>query len=232
MDIVQEKRIREWTLLSLVGIMALVANLPRRLLNDIGVQPDLLMAVLGVLVLLALFLYVKFFFFLLFMLLTVGANVPGKWAQELGMNQEVLLATLIAMVAMSLLNYAAKLLPTGLEKRARKQNPRAFETLRNAIERGNVSYVATLLSMDIDLDAADADGMTPLMLAARRGDIKIARLILKHGASPSIAGPSGRASAIALQNNFPAVSELIKVAEEVDSAELVRRAKDGAVVGD
>ena len=125
MNIVLEKRIREGALVGLVGTMALVANLPQHWLERIGVQADLLMAVLGVLVILALFLYVRFFLFLVYMLLIAGANIPDQWAAELGLSREALLATLIVMVAMSLLNYSAKLLPTGLEpkKRKKKQIP-------------------------------------------------------------------------------------------------------------
>jgi hypothetical protein len=222
MDIVQEKRIREWTLLGLVAAMALVANLPAHVLRGIGVQTELLMAVLGVLVVLALFLYLRFFFFLLYTLLAVGANLPEKWAEALGISREALLATLIVMVAMSLLNYGAKLLPSGLEAKKPKQNPEAIQVLLDAIERGNLSYVKTLLNMDFDLDALDAEGMSPLMRAARRGNFKVVQMLVKRGASPFLAGPSGRASDVALQNNFPAVSEFLKKVEEVQQAEGAR----------
>lgn len=125
--------------------MALVANLPRHLLDRIGVETGLMMGVLGLMVVLALFLYVKFFFFLLHALLAIGANVPEKWAAGLGISQAPLLAALIVMVVMSLLNYRVKMLPSGLESKKRKQNPEAVQVLLNAIERGNISYVRTVL---------------------------------------------------------------------------------------
>ena len=235
MDIVKQKQIREWTLLGLVGTMALVANLPRHVLAGIGVEASLLMAILGVLVVLALFLYVRFFFFLLYALLAVGANLPEKWAEGLGISQAPLLAALIAMVGLSLLNYGAKMLPTGLEPKKRKQNPEATQVLLHAIERGNIPYVKTLLTMDFDLDTIDDLGMTPLMQAARQGNLKIVELLLKRGASPSLSGPSGRASDVALQHNFPAVTECLKRAEEDEAAEIARKAaaqpaSDAAVV--
>lgn len=223
MDIVRQKQIREWTLLGLVGLMALIANLPHQVLSSIGIEASLLMAILGLMVVLALFLYVRFFFFLLYALLAVGANLPEKWAEGLGISQAPLLAALIAMVAMSLLNYGVKMLPSGLEPRKRKQNPEATQVLLNAIERGNIAYVKTLLAMDFDLDTIDDEGMTPLMRAAQRGDLVIVQMILKHGASPSLAGPSGRASDIALRNNFPAITECLRVAEEAAAAEAARR---------
>lgn len=234
MDIVKQKQIREWTLLGLVGTMALVANLPPRILDSLGVEVGLLMAILGVMVVLALFLYVRFFFFLLYALLAIGANLPEKWADGLGISQTPLLAALIAMVALSLLNYGAKMLPTGLEPRQRKQNPEAMHVLLDAIERGNVAYIKTVLTMDFDLDTTDEGGLTPLMRAARRGDLGIVQMILKRGASASLASPAGRASDLALQNNFPAVAECLKKAEEAEAAEAARRATvqaaDSAIV--
>jgi hypothetical protein len=224
MDIVQEKRLREGALVGLVGAMAAVANLPEHWLERIGVQVELLMAVLGVLVVLALFLYVRFFFFLVFILLIAGANISDQWAAELGLSREALLGTLIVMVAMSLLNYSAKLLPTGLEPKKRKKNPEAILVLLDAIDRHNVSYVKTLLTMDFDLDDTNEQGVTPLMRAAQRGEFKMVQMFIKRGASPFIVGPSGKASEVALQNNFPAVNEFLRRVEEVQAAEAAKRA--------
>lgn len=224
MDIVKQKKIREWTLLGLVGTMALIANLPRHFLSGIGVDHGLLMTILGIMVVLALFLYVRLFFFLLYALLAVGANLPDKWAESLGISQMPLLATLVAMVAISLYNYSSKMLPSGLEPKQRKQNPEATKVLLHSIERGNLPYVNTLLTMDFDLDTFDDEGMTPLMRAAQHGHLKIVQAMLKRDASPSLAGPLGRASDIALQNNFPAVSECLRVAEEDEAAKTARQA--------
>ena len=223
MDIVLEKRIREGTLVGLVGAMAVAANLPEHWLERIGIQVELLMAVLGVLVVLALFLYVRFFFFLVFILLIAGANISDQWAAELGLSREALLGTLVVMVAMSLLNYSAKLLPTGLEPKQRKKNPEAILVLLDAIDRHNVSYVKTLLTMDFDLDDANEQGVTPLMRAAQRGEFKMVQMFIKRGASPFIVGPAGKASEVALQNNFPAVNEFLRKVEEVQAAEAEKR---------
>lgn len=220
MDIVKQKQIREWALLGLVGMMALVANLPAEVLAGVGVEPGLVMAVLGLMVVLALFLYVRFFFFLLYTLLAVGANLPEQWAESLNISQGPMLLALIAMVALSLMNYGAKLMPSGLELKKRKQNPEATQVLLNAIDRGNDSYVKTVLSMDFDLDTIDVSGMTPLMRAAQRGNFKVVQMLVKHGASPLITGPSGRASDVAQAHNFPSVSEYLKRVEEVQAAEV------------
>lgn len=225
MDIVKQKQIREWTLLGMVGAMALVANLPPHVLSKIGVETGFLMALLGLMVVLALFLYVRFFFFLLYALLAVGSNLPEQWADSLGISKTPLLAALIAMVVLSLLNYGTKKLPSGLEPKKRKQNPEATQVLLNAIERNNLPYIKTLLTMDFDLDTSDAQGMSPLMHAAKRGEFKVVQMLIKRGASPFLVGPSGKASDVALQNNFPTVNEFLKKVEEVQAAEAARRAK-------
>lgn len=224
MDIVRQKQIREYVLLGLVGVMALVANLPTQVLNNIGLDPGLVMGVLGLLVVLALFLYVRLFFFVLYALLAVGANLPEKWADGLGISQAPLLITLIAMVALSLLNYGAKMLPSGLEPKKRKQNPEATQVLFTSIERGNLPYIKTLLTMDFDLDTIDEEGMTPLMRAAQYGNFKVVQLLIKHGASPLLVGSLGRASDVALKYNFPSVTEYLKKVEEVQWTEAAARA--------
>lgn len=224
MDIVKQKQIREWTLLGLVGTMALIANLPRHLIDRIGVDPSLLMSILGLMVVFALFLYVRFFFFLLYALLAVGANLPDKWADSLGISQMPMLLALIAMVGLSLFNYGTKRLSSGLEPKPRKQNSEATQVLLDAIARDNLPYIKTLLSMQFDLDTVDDQGMTPLMRAAQRGNFKVVQMFIKCGASPLLVGPSGRASDVALQHNFPAINEFLKKVEEVQQAEAARQA--------
>lgn len=150
MDIGRKRQYREWTLLGLVGTMALVANLPRQALDSIGIEPRLMMGVLGLMLVLALFLCVRFFFLQLYALLAVGANVPEKWAAGLGISQTPLLAALIVMVTMSLLNYRVKMLPSGLEPPKRKQNPEGIQVLLGAIDSGNVSYIRTALRLEFD----------------------------------------------------------------------------------
>lgn len=223
MDIVRQKQVREWTLLGLVATMALVANLPRMALESIGIEQGLLMAMLGLMVVFALFLYVRFFFFLIYFLLAIGANLPEQWAASLGISQTPMLIALIAMVAMSVLNYTAKALPTGLEPKKRKENPEATQMLVDAIEKRNLSYFKTLLTMDFDVDLPSPDGMTPLMKAAQKGEFKMVQMLIRRGASALIEGPAGRASDVALKGNFPKVAEFLTRVETVHAAEAEKR---------
>lgn len=224
MDIVRQKQVREWTLLGLVATMAMVANLPRSILDNIGIEQGLLMAMLGLMVVFALFLYVRFFFFLLYALLAVGANLPEQWAQSLGISQTPMLIALIAMVALSVLNYTAKKLPTGLEPKKRKENPEATQMLLDAIDKRNASYFKTLLTMDFDVDLAGPDGVTPLMKAAQKGDFKMVQMLIRRGASALPEGPAGRASDVALKNNFPKVAEFLTRVESVHAAAAEKQA--------
>jgi hypothetical protein len=62
------------------------------------------------------------------------------------------------------------------------------------------------------------------MRAAQRGEFKMVQMFIKRGASPFIIGPAGKASEVALQNNFPAINEFLRRVEEVQAAEAAKRA--------
>lgn len=210
MDIVKQRRTREYTLLGLVGVMALIANLPPSTVESLGMEPRVVMAVLGLVVIMALFLYVRLFFFLIYVLLAIGANLPGQWAEALGINQGPLLVTLVCMVGLSLLNYGVKLLPTGLEPKARKRSAEAIRVLLNAIDRGNPSYIKTVLSMEFDLNMLGEQGQSPLMRAAQRGDEAIVDLLLAHRADPALSGPEGTAADIARKHGHAALADRLQ----------------------
>jgi hypothetical protein len=205
MDLEQKKHLRERLLLSLVGIMAVVANLPPSTLDSIGIARDVVMAVLGLVVFIALFLYVRFFFFLIYLLLAVGANLPDQWASALNIAREPLLMTLVCMVALSMLNYAVNLMPTGLEPRARKRNPEGIQVLLNAIERRNLKQVRSVLSMEFEINDLDANGEAPLMRAVTLGEMELVDVLLAAGADPEFAGPHGTALEISAKTGHTSI---------------------------
>lgn len=188
------RRTQEILLLSLVAMAAIAANLPMDILRPYGIEPRYIVAVLGIMVILAMFFYLRFFFFLLYVLLAVGANVPEQWAAALGLSQLALLSTLGAMVGLSLLNYSIKFLPTGLEKPAieLKQSVEGTRALLAAIERGNLPQVRQILSIGIDPNLAGDGGVTPLMQAARLGHIDMVEALLTAGANPAQTTPEGQ----------------------------------------
>lgn len=201
-------RPQEFMLLGLVALTAIIANLPADLLAPLGVKPAYLVALLGFIVVLALFLYLRFFFFLLYILLAIGANVPSQWAEALGISQLPLLITLIAMVGLSLLNYVVKLLPSGLEKTevTHKQSIEGTKALIAAIERGNTPQVKQILAMGIDPNLSVEAGMTPLMQAAQLGYTEMVACLLAAGADMGVVNAAGQtARDLALRKGFATI---------------------------
>lgn len=187
---------------------AIAANLPENLLQAAGLRPGYIVAVLGLLVVFALFIYLRFFFFLLYVLLAIGANVPTQWAEALGISQLPLLVALIAMVGLSLLNYGVKLLPTGLEtsKSEHKQSSEGTKALLTAIERGNTAQVRQILAMGIDPNLPGENGMTPLMQSAQLGYAEMVDALLEAGADPSLTSAKGHtAYDLAFRKGFVAI---------------------------
>lgn len=65
--------------------------------------------------------------------------------------------------------------------------------LHDAAESGDVKYVASLLlERDVQLDARDSNGLTPLYLAAQSGHAEIVSSLLAEGASVNSVGRFGR----------------------------------------
>lgn len=61
-----------------------------------------------------------------------------------------------------------------------------------AVLSGAQTAVRFHIQRNVDLDARDGDGRTPLMLAALKGDIEICRLLLESGADPALVDRDGK----------------------------------------
>src|SRR5262245_48032172 len=185
------KRVREIALVALVGVTAVFANLPEEMLEHWDINRDLLLATLALTVFIALFLYLKFQFFFLVVLLAVAANMPGEVADSLGISTTPLVIAMATMVGFSLINYVVDLLPTGLEKKPREQSAEGIKVLFYAIEKGNLVYAQKILSQNIDPNVVAENGYTPLMYAAARGDTKMVDLLLRNGANVNLVSKDG-----------------------------------------
>jgi len=64
-------------------------------------------------------------------------------------------------------------------------------SLVSAIEQGDISAVRDLLTQEVDVNAADADGETPLRKASLKGHSEIAAMLLNHGANVNAATREG-----------------------------------------
>lgn len=211
-DFLTRIRIREMTLMGLIAITALLANLPREYVEQsLHLNPDLLVAVLGCIVILGLFLYLKFFFFLAVVLLIAGANMPDRIAEGLGISKLPLLYALAALVALSLVNYVVKLLPTGLEPRRKEASREAVRALFYAIEKGNPAYARKVLEKNFDPNLRHDSGYTALAYAAMKGNALLVELLLRHGASPTLAIKDGDTPVeVALRFGHGEVAELLR----------------------
>lgn len=223
------KRAMEWTLFSLVGIAAVLANLPQNMLDQFSINRNLLLAVLALTVFIALFLYLKFQFFILVVLLALGANMPSEISESLGVSTLPLVIAMTAMVGISLINYVVDLLPTGLEEKPKEQSAEGIKALFYAIEKGNLVYAQKVLSMNFDPNLRADNGYTPLMYAAARGDLKMCELLIRNGADVNIMSADGdTAIELALRAGSQEVAEALKKARLEQIARLEAAAKEKA----
>jgi ankyrin repeat protein len=207
------KRVREIALVALVAFTAALANLPEDLIARFDFNRDLLLGTLALTVFIALFLYLKFQFFFLVVLLAVAANMPGEVAESLGISTTPLIIAMATMVGFSLIKYYVDLLPTGLEKKPKEQSAEGIRVLFYAIEKGNLVYAQKVLSQNFDPNLVAENGYTPLMYAAARGDTKMVDLLLRNGANVNLVSQSGdTAIELALRIGSQECAEILKKA--------------------
>lgn len=201
---------KEWVLVGMVGMIAILANLPEAVTDRFGVRVDYLVITLAAVVFVALLLYMRFTFFLIVILLVIGANLPGQYAERLNISRVPLLLSLGLMVGVSLINHIVRLLPSGLEK---DSSVEAQKALFYAVEKGNMVYAQKLLNMNLDVDVKAPNGFTPLMYAAARGHAGLTELFLRNGANPALLNAEGDSAVdLALRMGHSAVAEVLKQA--------------------
>jgi ankyrin repeat protein len=206
-------RAREWTLVALVGITALMANLPDDALAELSINRNYALGVLALVVFLALSLYLKFQLFFMVVLLALAANLPVHLSESLGVSRWPLVIALALMVGVSLINYVVALLPTGLEPRAKEKSAEGIKALFYAIEKGNLVYAQKILSMNFDPNLVADNGYTPLMYAAARGDAQMAELLLRNGADVTMMSRDGdTAIELALKFGATGTADLLRAA--------------------
>ena len=202
--------VKEWVLVGMVGMIAVLANLPEHVIESMGVRVDYLVITLAAVVFVALLLYMRFTFFLIVILLVIGANLPGQYADRLGISRVPLLLALGMMVGVSLINHIVRLLPSGLEK---DDSSEAQKALFYAVEKGNMVYAQKLLSMNLDPNVKGPNGYSPLMYAAARGHAGLAELFLRNGGNALLVNDEGDSAVdLALRMGHSQVAELLKQA--------------------
>lgn len=226
-DLLSKMRIREVLVFGLIALIAIVANLPREYIDEtLGIDRQLLFGVLGSMVVIALFLYLKFFFFLAVVLLIAGANMPEQIAEGFGISKVPLVLALVAMVGISLINYIVKLVPTGLEPRPKERSPEGVRAMFYAIERNNLVYAQKLLSMNFDPNLTHENGYTSLAYAAMKGNAQMVDLFLRNGADPTARTKDGdTAVELALRMGHTEVADRLRRARQESEAGVTTQAQ-------
>jgi hypothetical protein len=216
LDFLTKLRIRELILMGLITITAVLANLPHEYVEEtLGVSHNTLTAVLGIMVIIGLFLYLKFGLFVAVVLLIAGANMPEQIAEGLNISRVPIILALLALIGVGLINYVVKLLPTGLEPRPREKSAEGIRALFYAIEKNNLVYVKKVLAMNFDPNLHHDNGYTPLAYAAMKGNPAIIELLLRNDANPALTTKEGDTPVeLALRMGHSDVADLLKAARQ------------------
>jgi uncharacterized protein len=214
-DLLTRLRIRELALFGLIGLTAVLANLPADYARGLGIDPDIMVAALACSAIVGLFLYLKFFFFLAVVLLILGANLPDQVAEGFGISRLPLILALLTMIGISLINHVIGLLPTGLEPRPKERSPEGVRALFYAINRNNVAYAQKVLQMNMDPNLQHDSGHTPLAYAAMKGNPAMVAALLAGGADPALTTREGETPVeLALRAGHAEVADLLKRARQ------------------
>ena len=229
LDFLTRLRIRELILLGLITVSALLANLPAEYVEEtLGINQDVVLAILGIAVILGLFLYLRFGLFVVVLLLVAGANMPEQIAEGLNLSKIPIILALIALVGVGLINYAVRMLPTGLEPRPKEKSSEGVRALFYAIEKNNLVYAQKVLAMNFDPNLAHDNGYTPLAYAAMKGNPAMLELLLRNGADPGLATREGDTPVeLALRMGHNEVADLLKQARRT-AAEAVAKSGGAA----
>jgi ankyrin repeat protein len=84
------------------------------------------------------------------------------------------------------------LLAAGMDADADQENPARVRPLHSAVAARDHEAAAALLEAGADPDTAQQGGFTPLLAAAHHDDVRMAELLLRHGASREKAADDGR----------------------------------------
>jgi hypothetical protein len=213
-DFLTRLRIRELILLGLMVISAVLANLPPEYVEEtLGISRGGVLAVLGIVIIIGLFLYLKFGLFVVVLLLIAGANMPTQIAEGLNISKIPIVLSLVALVGVGLINYIVKLVPTGLEPKPKEKSAEGVTALFYAIEKNNSVYAQKVLSMNFDPNMHHENGYTPLAYAAMKGSVPMIELLLRNGADPTLVTREGDTPVeLALRMGHSEVADLLKQA--------------------
>lgn len=203
---------RDWGLVVLVALLSIGANLPEQWTTYLSIDRRYLLAGLVGVVAVALLRYVKLTLILIVVILAVGANLPKDLAEEFGVDPQIMLLGLVALIVIAVSNRFLKL-PTGLEKTGRPQSVHGAAALFNAVLKGRIATVQTLLAQGVNVNVRTVSGKTPLMAAAYKGYSDVVQLLIDSGANLYVRDARGdTALSIAERLGYTRIVELLRQA--------------------
>jgi ankyrin repeat protein len=220
MDFLQARKYKEWALVGLVSLATIFALLPPHIAEQYSIDRGYIAAILGIMLVIALFLYLKFAFFIMVALLVIGANITDNWSDTLGISKLPLIIALIAMVGISLINYVVSILPTGLEPKPRERSPEGVKAMFYAIEKDNLVYAQKVLAMGFDPNLLSDNGYTPMQYAAMRGNAQMVEIFVRNGANVSMLSKDGESAVeLALKLGHGEAADVLKKARQEQLAQ-------------
>ena len=199
-------------LVGVVGMLVVLTNLPQEWTDFLSIDRHWLLGGLIGFVAVALVRYLKFALLLVVALLAVGANVPQSIAEEFNIDPQIAMLGLVIMIAVAL---SAKLfkLPTGLEQTGRTKTAHGAAALFNAILKGRIAVVQSLIAQGVNVNVRTISGKTPVMAAAYKGYNDIVQVLLDGGADVNAKDSRGdTALKISTRGGFTRVSESLRKA--------------------
>ena len=201
---------RDWVLVCIIALMALGANLPHAYTDYLNIDQRYFLAGLIGVVAVALVRYLKLSLLLAVVFLAIGANLPKNIADEFGIDPQILLLVLIVMVVVSLGNRLFKL-PVGTETTKPLSTVHGVAALFNAVLKGRMTVVKSLLVQGVNVNGQTISGKTPLMAAAYKGYSDVVQILLSNGANADAEDKSGdTAIKMATRNGFTRTVELLR----------------------
>lgn len=203
-------KLADIAVITMVVLMSIGANLPK----DFGVALDQRYLIGGLIAVVAVSLvrYLKFTLVLVVAIMMVGANLPGKMADELGIDTNIMMFALVVMVLVSLSNKIFKM-PTGIEQKQKASSSHGASALFNAISKGRMSTVQSLISQGVNPNLTTKEGFTPLIFAASKGYGDMVQLLIDQGANVNTKDKAGKSAlAYSRSKGFNRVTELLLAA--------------------
>lgn len=103
-------------------------------------------------------------------------------------------------------------------------DPEGWTPLIYAAFEGHVDIVTYLLTLDLDINAQSANGISALMAASRNGHLEVVKILLEHRADLNLANQDNKsARALAMERNQNTIAELLlKAATNTDNVHYVK----------